>query len=313
MMRENDIISKYFTRKTKHKINRLGIGDDAAILRLQAKQELVVSIDTLVEGVHFFKSTDPYSLGYKALAVSLSDIAAMGAKPISALLSLTLPKADKNWLKHFQKGFFSLADQFKVDLIGGDICQGPLSLSSVVHGIIPQNAAILRSGAKPGDFIFVSGNLGAAAYAVYAQKYNMKKIPLSCLSRLNQPEPRVELGEFLRPFASAMIDISDGLIIDLKRILEASTVGATIFTEQLPIAEDLQKIVSPKQTLSLALSGGDDYELCFTVPEKHARKLAKSPTPITCIGRVEKKSGLRILDAENKTLKLEDEGYEHFK
>lgn len=176
MLTEHDMIARYFTRPTKHPTTRYGIGDDAAIVRLKPKHELLSSIDTLVENVHFFKQTSAYDLGHKTLAVSLSDIAAMGGEPISALLSLTLPKADKKWLEEFHKGFFALAQEFKIDLIGGDMSQGPLSLSSVVQGMVPQNKAILRRGAKAGDFIFVSGFIGDAAYAVQAIKKKKKKI-----------------------------------------------------------------------------------------------------------------------------------------
>ncbi len=312
MMREHDIISRYFSKKTAQTANRLGVGDDAAILRVPPKQELVVSIDTLVEGVHFFKSADPLALGHKTLAVSLSDIAAMGAKPISALLSLTRPNADTRWIKSFQKGFFNLAEQYKVDLIGGDTCQGPLSLSSVVHGLVPRNKAILRNGAKVGDFIFVSGTTGDAGFAVADLKKNQKKINSYFLDRLNKPSPRVKLGQFLRPFASAMIDLSDGLMIDLKRILEASQVGATISTNQLPISSALREICTEKQAIKYALIGGDDYELCFTVPENKVHRLKRTPTPITCIGKIERESGLVIRDAANKVIRMKQEGYEHF-
>jgi thiamine-monophosphate kinase len=310
-MREHDIISHYFTRAKSQRANRLSIGDDAAIIRVPSGHELVVSIDTLVEGVHFFKSAEPYALGHKTLAVSLSDIAAMGAKPISALLSLTHPKVDQKWLKQFQAGFFNLAKEYHVDLIGGDTCQGPLSLSSVVHGIIPLQQSILRSGAKVSDLIFVSGCLGDAGYALQALKKNQKISPY-CLERLHQPSPRVKLGEYLRPFASAMIDVSDGLIIDLKRILSASFVGATLYSHHIPLSPQLSENNTINEALKFALGSGDDYELCFTVPEKLAHRLTRPPTPITCIGKIEKKSGLIIRDAKNKIIKFKKEGYEHF-
>lgn len=313
MIREQDIISRYFTRKTRRASNRLGVGDDAAIIRIPAKQELLLSIDTLIEGVHFFKSTDPFALGHKTLAVSLSDIAAMGGKPIAALLSLSRPNADKKWLKAFHQGFFTLAEAYGVDLIGGDTCQGPLSLSSVVQGLVPQNQAVLRSGAKVGDLICVSGSLGDAAYAVQALKENRKKMNPYFLNRLQQPSPRVELGQRLRPYAHAMIDISDGLITDLKRILRASHVGASIYTPQLPLSSELKEASTPfEKAMKLALAGGDDYELCFTIPEKHLSRLKRLPTPITCIGKIEKKLGLLIRDGENKIVKISQEGYEHF-
>lgn len=307
-MGEFDIIERFFTKNTENSpyIN-LGVGDDAALISVSEEQELVVSIDTLVEGVHFPQQTSAYDIGYKSLAVSLSDIAAMGAAPISSLLSLTLPAVDENWLNDFSRGFFALAQQFRVPLIGGDTTQGPLTISTVVHGVVPKGHAILRSGAKVGDLIYVTGTLGDAGLALKMVK------PDDYLSqRLNRPLPRVSEGLGLRGISNSAIDISDGLVADLKKILIASKVGGVIYVDKLPLSTSLLKNCAKAQAWQLALSSGDDYELCFTVAKERQNDLEKKMTNITCIGEIVAAQGLSILDSQSKPFSLNKEGYEHF-
>jgi len=280
-MTEFDLIRRFFTKSTPGSI--LGVGDDAALLRIAPGMELVVSSDMLVSGTHFQSDADPFMLGYKSLAVNLSDMAAMGAKPRWATLSISLPDANESWLEKFSSGFFSLAKQYGVDLVGGDTTRGPLNICVTIMGELPHGTALLRSGAKVGDEIWVSGTLGDAALALAHLK---QVISLSeneydaCAPRLHQPQPRVELGLTLRGIANSAIDVSDGLVSDLGHILEASLVGAEIDFALLPTTQvmDLYKVQElGKQCL---LAGGDDYELCFTAPEARHAELMKAGSRI---------------------------------
>lgn len=258
----------------------LGVGDDAALVRVQEGYHLVVSVDAMVEGKHFFPGIDPKALGHKSLAVNLSDMAAMGAMPRWATVCLTIPEANRNWLDHFYQGLYALLDQYNVRLIGGDTNQGPLNISIQILGEVPIGEAITRSGAKVGDDIWVSGELGLAALAV-AERY--KKLTLSqsdsamCAQRLDYPVPRVALGLALRGIASAMLDISDGLLGDIGHIAEQSQVGAEIQSQLLP-ATSLQGVYP--ELLAKQLTGGDDYELCFTAPSRHRAHIESIATNV---------------------------------
>ncbi len=317
---ELDIIERYFTRKSGHDPALiLGIGDDAALLRIPEAMELAVSLDTLVVGVHFPVETQPADIGYKALAVNLSDMAAMGAEPRWATLALTLPEANANWLENFSKGFFELADRYRVQLIGGDTSRGPLSISVQIHGLVQAGTALLRSGARPGDLIYVTGELGDAGLALLLVQ---KKIGLPAeqtarlMMRLNRPEPRVEHGLALRGIASAAIDLSDGLAADLGHILEASKLGATLRLQDLPLSSTLSTMLEQAGGWGLPLSAGDDYELCFTVPRTNQNKLSKVMEQFscrcTCIGVIEDTPGLRCRLPNGELFEPASSGYRHF-
>ncbi len=290
-MDEFSLIHRYFHRPEDSPAQsgvRLGIGDDAALLTPPAHHELVISTDTLIAGRHFPITTDAYSIGWKAAAVNLSDLAAMAAKPHSLLLALTLPKANPDFLQPLSAGLFALCDAANVVLIGGDTTRGEtLSLTITALGWVPTGRAVLRSGAKEGDLIVVSGTLGDAAYAL---KYlDEPSLDQWLRSRLDRPTPRIELGLVLRDYASAMLDISDGLAQDLGHILKASRVCGLIHVEQLPLSPVLSGL-DLEQRAALALSGGDDYELCFTIsPSKFAILQSQwhdVSTPLTAIGQI---------------------------
>jgi thiamine-monophosphate kinase len=242
----------------------LGIGDDAAVTRIDAGSDLVIATDTIAEGTHFPAGTSPHAVGFRSLAVNLSDLAAMGAEPLWCTLSLTLPSGDANWVAGFAEGFFELANRFNVALIGGDTVRGQLSITVTVHGRTQPGAAIRRNGAAAGDLIYVTGQLGGAGAGLARLQNNRDADDL--VKRFLYPAPRVQEGLALVGVASAMIDVSDGLQVDLGRLLAASGVGATLAVEQLPLPADLPDSSKPMQAIELALTGGDDYELCFTVP-----------------------------------------------
>ena len=314
-MSEFDLIQRYFTRRTKSAI--LGVGDDAALLSVADGMELAVSTDMLVSGTHFFPDTDPFLLGHKTLAVNLSDLAAMGAVPRWATLALSLPSAEAEWLRSFSAGFFALADEYGVELIGGDTTRGPLNLCVTIMGEVPAGKALRRSGAKIGDDIWVSGKLGAAALGL-AHLQGKIKLPedarLSCLAALHQPQPRVALGLALRDLASSAIDISDGLLADLKHILECSNAGAEITFDTLPadVFPDVEETVWRRTVLS----GGDDYELCFTAPNvrrSEVEAVAKNlGLPLTRIGRVVEGRRCTVRAGDGSVMTIKESGYDHF-
>lgn len=317
MATEFDLIARHFTRPAPNAV--MGVGDDAALLAPTPGTELVVSTDMLVAGRHFYADADPYLLGHKALAVNLSDLAAMGAVPRWATLALALPEADEVWLADFSRGFFELAGRFGVSLVGGDTTRGPLNLCVTVMGEAPAGRALRRSGAKPGDGIWVSGDLGGAALAV---RYLAGEIALDaadaavCQERLHRPEPRVVLGDMLCCVAHAAIDISDGLLADLGHILEASGVGAEIEFDRLPAHPVLaQKRADPLVRRCL-LAGGDDYELCFTAPHERDRVIQAvaetAGVPLAKIGHVTFEPGLRLLDGEGREMVVREKGFDHF-
>ncbi len=317
---EFDIIQRYFTSAVSERDDVVhGIGDDGAVLHVPIGMDLVVSIDTLVSGVHFFADVDPAALGYKALAVNLSDMAAMGAEPAWATLALTLPTVDASWLEAFSRGFFELAERYGVQLVGGDTCRGPLAVSVQMHGFVPQHAALRRTGAMPGDLIYVTGTLGDAGLALHAVQ-NHRRLPEAhahyLTGRLERPSPRVFEGLALHGIASAAIDISDGLAADLGHILTASGVGATLNVERLPVSRAFIATAQGDDCWQLPLSAGDDYELCFTVPEEKQAKaeqvFARFGCGAMCIGIIEPQPGLRCKRASGELLVPSTSGYQHF-
>lgn len=318
---EFELIDRFFRRSTRHTV--LGVGDDAALLAPAPGCELAVSVDMLVSGKHFFADVDPAALGHKALAVNLSDMAAMGAAPRWALLAVALPDADASWIAAFASGLFALADAFNVDLIGGDTTRGPLNICLTILGEVPSGQALRRSGARPGDAIFVSGRLGDAALAL---AHHRGQIALSaeefaaCDRSLLWPAPRVELGQRLRAVASAAIDVSDGVVGDLGHVLDASGVGATLELAALPRSRTLGRLLGGgERALALAclLAGGDDYELCFTAPAHAAGQIAalaeQLDVPLAQVGRVEARSGLAVLDEAGHALSPLPHGFDHFR
>ena len=317
---EFDLIQHFFNQEENNRADVIqGIGDDAAVLQPPVAQQLVMTTDTLVAGQHFPENTSPFDIGYKALAVNLSDLAAMGAEPAWILLALTLPMADKAWLSEFTQGFFSLMHRFQCQLVGGDMTRGPLSITVQALGFIPSGKALLRSGAQAGDRIYVTGKLGGAGLALADLQNKVDGMTQAqrsaVLTRLNRPDPRVAIGLALRDIASSTIDISDGLAADLGHILAASHVGAVVDVTKIPILSALG-ILSLEKAQQLALSAGDDYELCFTVPE--AREIAlkqaleKIACPYTAIGFITKESGLLLQDENGKSFRLEKQGFLHF-
>jgi thiamine-monophosphate kinase len=316
-MDEFDIILKYFTSRTLHRVDVIeGSGDDCAILEIPSQQQLAVSMDTLIAGVHFPVDTSAYDIGYKSLAVNLSDLAAMAAEPAWITMSLTLPEANPDWLDNFAKGFFKLADEFNLQLIGGDITRGSiLSITIQAHGFVRPHKALLRKGAKLGDLIYVTGTLGDAGLAL--QLLNAKQqVSDKLLLRLNQPMPRVSVGLALRDIANSAIDISDGLIADLNHILESSQVGASISLHDIPLSDELLQNIDVNRAIELALAAGDDYELCFTVPTDREEKLKNALNNISCeykkIGVIEASPGIRLIKEDDSLFKLNHKGYKHF-
>lgn len=318
---EFELIDRFFRRAPRHSV--LGVGDDAALLAPSPGCELAVSVDMLVEGTHFFADVDPQSLGHKTLAVNLSDLAAMGALPRWALLAGALPRADSAWIGAFARGFFALADAFDVDLIGGDTTRGPLNLCVTVLGEVPPGQALRRSGAAPGEAIFVTGQLGGAALALAHRRGEVAldaQALAACERALLWPVPRVELGQRLRGAASAAIDVSDGLLGDLGHVLHASGVGATLELAALPRPPVLGQLLGAgERALALAclLAGGDDYELCLTAPPERAAELgrvaAELDVPLARIGRIEKGPGLTVLDEAGRQIKALPPSFDHFR
>jgi thiamine-monophosphate kinase len=313
---EFDLIGRYFAALGPERPDvALGVGDDCALLEIPAGQALAVSIDTLSAGVHFFADCDPEFIGHKSLAVGLSDLAAMGAEPAWATLALTLPAADEDWIRAFATGFGRLARAHGLRLVGGDTTRGPLGVAVQVHGLVPTEAAIRRSGARPGDAIFVSGTLGDAGLALRRILAGEPVAPeLRC--RLECPEPRVALGRRLRGIASAMIDLSDGLAGDLGHVLDASAVGAELELERLPLTPQVAEFIAATDDWSLPLASGDDYELCFCVPTEHiptVERLAEElGMPLTRVGWIRASAGLDFRRTDGGRLTLPARGYDHF-
>ncbi|MEW6165784.1 MAG: thiamine-phosphate kinase [Pseudomonadota bacterium] len=304
------LIDRHFRRPTTHTV--LGVGDDGALVRPAPGCELVISTDMLVAGTHFLPNADPADLGWKALAVNVSDMAAMGAQPKWALLAAALPAATESWVEKFAAGFFACAEEFGIDVIGGDTTKGPRNFCVTIFGEVPEGQALLRSGARPGDEIWVSGTPGRAAQGLaHLQGQFILEVPAltDCLAALHRPQPRVALGLALRGLATAAIDVSDGLLADLGHILAASGAAAT-----------LRLAVSPGLTFSerCYLSGGDDYELVFTTPpDRHEEVLTLGNDlglPLACIGRIEAgpANALTVTDLAGTPVEVGRRGYDHF-
>jgi thiamine-monophosphate kinase len=313
---EFELISRHFMRPATNAV--LGVGDDAALIDVTNGMDLAVSTDTMVSGTHFFPDVDPEHLGHKALAVNLSDMAAMGALPYWAMLALTLPSVDHQWLGAFAKGFFDLAAEYNVSLVGGDTTRGPLTLTVTIMGEVPMGAALRRNGAKAGNDVWVSGNLGDAALAV-AHRHGKLVLEESdyheAVMRLYEPTPRVNLGQALRGLATAAIDISDGLLADLGWICRLSGVGATVDLSQVPVSPIGAKHVASDAGLTAIVAGGDDYELCFTAPA-NARESITDLTnvlgiPLTRIGQVKRGKGVSLMN-DGKPVKIDGRGFDHF-
>ena len=290
----------------------LGIGDDCALIKPSSNEEIAITSDMLVEGRHFFAEADPELLARKALAVNLSDLAAMGARPVGFTLAIALPKVDEAWLKSFSQGLFATAQEYSCPLIGGDTTAGPLTISITALGSIPSGKAIRRSGAKVGDEIWVSGSIGDARLTLAALRHeiNLPKEDLQQVEhRMHQPSPRIELGMQLRDIASAALDISDGLLGDLNHILMQSQVSAQVDLDKIPKSSTLQKQDISIQNL-FAACGGDDYELCFTAhPSQHEKIQAISKSlnlPLSMIGKILPREGnevkIHLLDASGNQL-----------
>jgi thiamine-monophosphate kinase len=318
-MKEFELIKHFFTKQAvKRKDVELGIGDDCAVLAPIENQNIVVTTDTLVAGVHFPHQTDAKAIGHKAVAVNLSDIAAMGAKPSWLSLAITLPEIDEAWITSFCEGVFELCDFYNVELIGGDTTQGPLSITITEQGITPQNSYLKRSGAKAGDWLYVTGELGDAALAlqhitgkvdIEVQAFNFIR------SKLDYPKPRVLAGQMLREYASSAIDLSDGLVADLGHICQASNVGANLVLDALPLSTIMRDNLLNEDAIKLALSGGDDYELLFTVSEDNKvgmeTAMSHAGTPVTCIGQLNASHTITTT-LNNKPISINTEGFEHF-
>ncbi|HCK82469.1 MAG TPA: thiamine-phosphate kinase [Candidatus Competibacter sp.] len=318
---EFSLIDRYFSAQRVRRADvALGIGDDGALLLPPGDQQLVVTLDALVADVHFFADADPEGIGHKALAVNLSDLAAMGATPAWATLALVLPRADEAWLARFRRGLFALAERHRMQLVGGDTTRGPTTVITLqAHGFVPPGLALRRDGAKPGDGIYVTGTPGDAGLAL-AVAYGKTTVAAAhrdyLQARLERPQPRIAQGLALRGIASAAIDISDGLAQDLGHILERSGVGARLEVDRLPLSPALLAGSDRRAALAVALSGGDDYELCFTAPPERVARLESTALGWDCrctrIGAITAEPGLRLVGAESSAFHLERLGYDHF-
>ncbi|SMN15699.1 Thiamine-monophosphate kinase [uncultured Candidatus Thioglobus sp.] len=308
-MNEFDLIEKYFNWNTQD-LNSLGVGDDCALVSIKPNYQLATSVDTLIEGVHFPQNTSAADIAYKSLSVNLSDLAAMGATPKYFTLALTLPEFNEPWLEEFSASLKLLADQYKVDLLGGDTTKGKLSITINVTGTVPKGQALLRSSAKVGDTIFISNTLGDAALA-WNQLQQGVEPSHGLLEQFNTPKPQVVLGQALLGVANACIDVSDGLEQDVNHILECSEVGATINLADIPLSREVANYVQETNDWCLPLAGGDDYQLCFSVPKEKTDVLKEIEKALdirlTKIGMITKQQGLEI-----KGLDKTCQSYQHF-
>ncbi len=312
---EFEIIERYF-RQARPPGDEvvLGIGDDAALLQVSADYQLAVTLDTLVAGRHFPPHTEAFDIGYKSLAVNLSDLAAMGARPAWATLALTMPEADERWLKAFAAGFFQLATRYGVELVGGDTTRGPLSITVQLVGQVEAGKALRRDSARPGHKLYVTGTPGDAAYALRQIKAGVE-VDDDLLRRLNRPEPRVEFGLALAGSGAAAIDISDGLLADVGHIVRASHCGATLWVDRLPRSRALQAL-RLEEVIGCQLQGGDDYELCFALEADKAEWLwkiaAQDQLQLTEIGVIEAQPGIRCRHDDGSLHHSQGRGFDHF-
>ena len=317
---EFSIINRYFTNnRVERQDVSLGIGDDCAVLNIPDGFQLASTTDTLVSGIHFPEDTDPLSVGHKSLAVNLSDLAAMGAEPAWVSLAITLPEVNREWLEAFSKGFFELAQHYRVALIGGDTTKGPLSVTVHAMGLLPQGKAMRRKGALPGDDIYISGYVGDGELALRLLQGSISlpgQLTEGVMQRLNYPQPRVELGIALRDTASALIDVSDGLLADLGHVLAASEVGAHIYVERLPVSAALQSLADQVDINEIGLSSGDEYELLFTAAEHHRSAVSAFANglklPISRIGKICQSQEVKILDNGLERV-YSVAGFDHFR
>lgn len=320
---EFDLIETYFTHRLPHRDDvTVGIGDDGAVASVPEKSDLVVVTDTMVQGIHFDQDTPARAIGHKIVAVNLSDLAAMGAEPAWISLALTLPEINDEWLTGFAHGLREICEYYNCQLIGGDTTQGSLSITVTAHGFVPKGKAIRRSGAKPGDWLYVSGTLGDAGLALAARQHRQKLNPdyeRRLTERLYFPSARVALGQSLRGIASSAIDVSDGLLADVGHILKASHVGVRISVDELPLSLAVTESLSAEQAITYALTSGDDYELLFTVPEAQRGLFdtvtAHSPSKPVCIGRITNEPELVQLRFGDEPWELPEglAGFEHFR
>ena len=321
---EFDLIARYFSRPARHQ--PLGVGDDCALIAPAPGMQLAVSSDMLVEGRHFLSTVDPAKLGHKALAVNLSDLAACGAKPVAFTLALSMPAVDEAWLEGFSRGLYALADEHGCELVGGDTTRRPLNICITVFGEVPAGQALLRSGAKAGDDIWVSGNLGDARLALEAFRGNVslpEAVFAQCRARMETPAPRVALGQALRGIATAAIDISDGLLGDLGHVLRKSGAGARVELEVAmkllaarAVLARLPGTFAPEFLMEMVLAGGDDYELAFTAPASQRDAVEGAArgagTAVARIGSIEAEPGLRLVDAQGQALQRRFGSFDHF-
>lgn len=317
-MNEFELIRQFCSYQT---VNRSDVivasGDDCAVLDIPSDQQLAVTVDTLVAGTHFPWNTSAFDIGFKALAVNLSDLAAMGATPTWVTFALTLPEISPPWIEEMAKGFFSLATRYNVQLVGGDLTKGALSLTLQAQGLVPKGKALTRNGAKSGDLIYVTHTLGDAGLGlqIALDKFDVNiQSQEYLLERLNRPEPRVDIGKSLIGIANSAIDISDGFAADLNHILEKSLVGAVVFVDRLPLSSVLRTSVAFEQCVELALHAGDDYELCFTIPKDKQKLLEQLPHTelLTCVGEITSQLGLSFQFTDGRQFHGSIDGYQHF-
>jgi len=316
MSPEFNLIARYFTRATPGA--DLGVGDDAALLRVSKDHQLAISVDMLVAGTHFFHDAAPYDIGWKSLAVNISDMAAMGAEPKWATLAIALPEISEPWLAEFSRGLFACADTFKIDLIGGDTTRGPLNISVQIMGEVPTGEALRRDGAKAKDDIWVSGRLGSAALGL---AHLQNKISLNaavaeyCLQALHTPSPRTGLGLALRNTANSCIDVSDGLLADLDHILQASNLGATVMLDNISCHDFLHSHLDDPMIQQCILAGGDDYELVFTAPQSQRSAIEQLSQqlnlPLSLIGKTTENPGVKVM-YKQQMLAISKKGFDHF-
>jgi thiamine-monophosphate kinase len=319
---EFELIARFFTGRDRGPGIVLGVGDDCALLSPRRGQELAISVDTMVCGTHFFPDQPPAAVGHKALAAAVSDLAAMGAEPVGALLALTLPKSDESWLTGFAEGMGALADRLRVPLIGGDTTRGSLAISVTVVGHVPAGSALRRSGAEPGNLVVVSGSLGGAFAGLQAEQQRreaggeLAAVEDPLRERFFRPEPRIALGKALRGRTRTAIDISDGLLADLGHVCTASGCGATLHAASIPRDPLLADWLNGS-ALAAALSGGDDYELLFAWPARQRGELrplaAALHLPLTVIGEFTREPGVQVLDEAGQPIAPAGQGFDHFR
>jgi thiamine-monophosphate kinase len=318
---EFSLIARYFDRVRRARLDvETGIGDDCALLNIPDKQTLAISTDTLVSGNHFLPDISPVDLAHKALASNLSDLAAMGADPAWLTLAITLPEVDEDWLEAFSDSLFEQINYYDMQLIGGDTTRGPLSMTLGIYGYVPAGRALKRSGAKPGDWIYVTGTPGdsAAGLAILQNRLRVENEQDAqwLLKRHLRPTPRILHGQALRDLASAAIDLSDGLSSDLGHIVKASNCGAMLDMDAMPFSDAMRRHVEPDQALRWALVGGEDYELCFTVPERNRGALDVAighlGVPFTCVGQMSADVEGIQFSRDGKPVSFDLKGYDHF-